>query len=820
MAKTKGPEGPVEIPEIISILPLRNSVLFPGSIIPIDVGRRKSVRLIEEAISKERPVIGILTQKDARTEDPGENDMYQTGCAARILKVIKLAKDNFSVILQGVARVKIQDYLAHDPFITARVSSVPDPQTADVELDALVMNLKDIAKRVIKLMPELPKEAGALVDSVSEPGPLADLITGNLELQVDEKQDILETFDLKTRMRKVLQFLSRQLEVLKVREKINTQVQEEMGRNQREYVLRQQLKAIKEELGELDEAGGDLDEFKDKINTAKMPAEVEKVALKQFERLKVMQPSSAEYTVTRTYLEWLVELPWSIATEDKIEIQTVRQVLDEDHYDLDKVKKRIVEYMAVRKLKNDKKGPILCLVGPPGVGKTSLGRSVARAIGRKFIRVSLGGVRDEAEIRGHRRTYVGSLPGRVIQGMKKAGTNNPVFVLDEIDKLGHDFRGDPSSALLEVLDPEQNNSFSDHYLEVPFDLSHVMFIATANMLDPIPPALRDRLEIIELPGYTREEKRNIARQFLLPKQLEEHGITKEQLEFTDEAVEEIVDAYTREAGVRNLEREIANVCRGVAVKVAEGKISEKEQITTQNLPDYLGPAKFLNETAERTSEPGVATGLAWTPVGGDILFIEVTRMPGKGSLVMTGQLGDVMKESAQAAMSFVRSRAKWLGLDENFLEKTDIHVHIPAGAIPKDGPSAGVTMFVALTSLLTNKKVRADVAMTGEITLRGNVLPVGGIKEKLLAAHRAGIKRVIIPERNAKDLVDVPDQARREMEIIPVKRMDELLALALTELPDALKGVLETRGEPQPGNVKPVMPPPPPPPKPEQSIVS
>ena len=820
MAKTKGPEGPVEIPEIISILPLRNSVLFPGSIIPIDVGRRKSVRLIEEAISKERPVIGILTQKDARTEDPGENDMYQTGCAARILKVIKLAKDNFSVILQGVARVKIQDYLAHDPFITARVSSVPDPQTADVELDALVMNLKDIAKRVIKLMPELPKEAGALVDSVSEPGPLADLITGNLELQVDEKQDILETFDLKTRMRKVLQFLSRQLEVLKVREKINTQVQEEMGRNQREYVLRQQLKAIKEELGELDEAGGDLDEFKDKINTAKMPAEVEKVALKQFERLKVMQPSSAEYTVTRTYLEWLVELPWSIATEDKIEIQTVRQVLDEDHYDLDKVKKRIVEYMAVRKLKNDKKGPILCLVGPPGVGKTSLGRSVARAIGRKFIRVSLGGVRDEAEIRGHRRTYVGSLPGRVIQGMKKAGTNNPVFVLDEIDKLGHDFRGDPSSALLEVLDPEQNNSFSDHYLEVPFDLSHVMFIATANMLDPIPPALRDRLEIIELPGYTREEKRNIARQFLLPKQLEEHGITKEQLEFTDEAVEEIVDAYTREAGVRNLEREVANVCRGVAVKVAEGKISEKEQITTQNLPDYLGPAKFLNETAERTSEPGVATGLAWTPVGGDILFIEVTRMPGKGSLVMTGQLGDVMKESAQAAMSFVRSRAKWLGLDENFLEKTDIHVHIPAGAIPKDGPSAGVTMFVALTSLLTNKKVRADVAMTGEITLRGNVLPVGGIKEKLLAAHRAGIKRVIIPERNAKDLVDVPDQARREMEIIPVKRMDELLALALTELPDALKGVLETRGEPQPGNVKPVMPPPPPPPKPEQSIVS
>jgi ATP-dependent Lon protease len=817
MTKTKGgPEGPVEIPEIISILPLRNSVLFPGSIIPIDVGRRKSVRLIEEAISKEKPVIGILTQKDARTEDPGEGDMYAVGCAARILKVIKLAKDNFSVILQGVSRVKIHEYLSHDPFINARVAAAPDPTTADVELDALVMNLKDIAKRVIKLMPELPKEAGALVDSVTEPGQLADLITSNLELQVDEKQDILETFDIKTRMRKVLQFLSRQLEVLKVREKINTQVQEEMGRNQREYVLRQQLKAIKEELGELDEGGGDLEEFKDKISAAKMPAETEKVALKQYDRLKSMQPSSAEYTVTRTYLEWLVELPWSISTEDKIDIPTVRQVLDDDHYDLDKVKKRIVEYMAVRKLKNDKKGPILCLAGPPGVGKTSLGRSVARAIGRKFIRVSLGGVRDEAEIRGHRRTYVGSLPGRIIQGIKKAGTNNPVFVLDEIDKLGHDFRGDPASALLEVLDPEQNNSFSDHYLEVPFDLSHVMFIATANMLDPIPPALRDRLEIIELPGYTREEKRNIARQFLIPKQLEEHGITKDLLDITDEASEMIVDSYTREAGVRNLEREIANVCRGVAVKVAEGN-TEKEVIGPDNIAKYLGPQKFLPEAAERTAEPGVATGLAWTPVGGDILFIEATRMPGKGSLVMTGQLGDVMKESAQAALSFVRTKAKWLGLEENFLEKQDLHVHIPAGAIPKDGPSAGVTMFVSLTSLLTGKTVRPDVAMTGEITLRGNVLPVGGIKEKLLAAHRAGIKRVIIPERNIKDLIDVPDQAKREMEIIAVKKMDELLALALTDIPESLKGILETKGEPQPGSLPPGIMPPPPPAKPPEN---
>jgi ATP-dependent Lon protease len=775
--------GPVEVPEQLPILPLRNSVLFPGSIIPIDVGRRKSVRLVEEAISKERPVIGILTQRDARTEDPSEADMYSVGCAARILKVIKLAKDNFSVILQGVSRIRIQEYAQQEPFIVARVAPVPDPTSSDVELDALVMNLKDIAKRVIKLMPELPKEAGALVDSVTEPGQLADLITSNLDIQVDEKQDVLETFDLKARMRTVLQFLSRQLEVLKVREKINTQVQEEMGRNQREYVLRQQLKAIKEELGELDDAGGDLEEFKEKIAEAKMPPEAEKVALKQYERLKIMQPSSAEYTVTRTYLEWLVELPWAISTEDKLDIQEARDILNADHYDLEKVKKRILEYLAVRKLKADKKGPILCLLGPPGVGKTSLGRSIAKAMGRKFVRISLGGVRDEAEIRGHRRTYVGSLPGRIVQSLKKAGTNNPIFMLDEIDKLGHDFRGDPASALLEVLDPEQNNSFSDHYLEVPFDLSHVMFIATANVIDPVPAALKDRLEILELPGYTRDEKRNIARQFLVPKQLEEHGLKSEQLEVSDDAVCEVIDSYTREAGVRSLEREVGSICRGVAVKVAEGA-SDRFVIGKDQVPDYLGPQKFMSEVAERTSEPGVATGLAWTPVGGDILFIEATRMPGKGSMVLTGQLGDVMKESAQAALSFVRARAKWLGIEETFLEKTDIHVHIPAGAIPKDGPSAGVTMFTALASMLTSAPVRSDVAMTGEITLRGNVLPVGGIKEKILAAHRAGIKRVLLPERNQKDMVDVPEQAKNEMEFFFVKRMDEILPLALTEVPE------------------------------------
>ncbi|MGE0403164.1 MAG: endopeptidase La, partial [Kofleriaceae bacterium] len=785
MTKPKaGGEQPVEIPDTLPILPLRNSVLFPGAIIPIDVGRRKSVRLVEDAIAKERPVIGILTQKDARTEDPGSGDLYMIGCAARILKVIKLAKDNFSVILQGVSRFEVSGFDGAEPFLAAKVRSVPDPTSSDVELDALVMNLKDIAKRVVKLMPELPKEAGALVDSVTEAGHLADLITSHLELEVGEKQDVLETFDLKTRVRKVLQFLSRQLEVLKVRERINTQVQEEMGRNQREYVLRQQLKAIKEELGELDDGGGDLDEFGEKITKAKMPEEAEKVAKKQLDRLKGMQPSSAEYTVTRTYLEWLVELPWSVSTEDHIELQEVRRCLDEDHYDLDKVKKRIVEYMAVRKLKNDKKGPILCLAGPPGVGKTSLGRSVARAIGRKFGRISLGGVRDEAEIRGHRRTYVGSLPGRIIQGIKKAGTNNPVFVLDEIDKLGHDFRGDPASALLEVLDPEQNSSFSDHYLEVTFDLSKVLFIATANQLDPIPWALRDRLEIIELPGYTRQEKKQIARKFLVPKQLEDHGLTEERAEMTDEAIFEIVDSYTREAGVRNLEREIGSVFRAVAVKVAEGQAKDHEVLTPKEVEEFLGPKKFVSEVAERTAEPGVATGLAWTAVGGDILFIEASQMPGKGKLTLTGQLGDVMKESVTAALSFVRGRAAALGLDPgNFLENKDLHVHVPAGAVPKDGPSAGITMYTALVSLFTGVPVRPDVAMTGEITLRGNVLQIGGVKEKLLAAHRAGIKRVIIPDRNVKDLIDVPDEVKKEMEILSVKRMDEVLALALKDPP-------------------------------------
>jgi ATP-dependent Lon protease len=648
-----------------------------------------------------------------------------------------------------------------------------------VESEALAMSLRDIAKQVVQLMPELPREANSLLDSIQEPGQLADLVAANLDAPVEDKAQLLETVDAKERIRKVLRLLTRQLEILKMRERINSQIKEEMGKNQREYVLRQQLKAIKEELGEEEGDQGDLDVVEERIAKASLPGEADKVARKQLKRLRQMQVGSAEYTVVRTYIDWLLDVPWSRETTDNLDIAAVRKVLDEDHSGLEKVKKRIVEYLAVRKLKKDKKGPILCLIGPPGVGKTSLGRSVSRALGRKFHRISLGGVHDEAAIRGHRRTYVGALPGQIIQGMKKTGTINPIFMLDEIDKVGHDFRGDPAAALLEVLDPEQNDTFSDHYLEIPYDLSKVMFIATANVGDTIPAPLRDRMEIIEIPGYTRREKLDIAKVHLVPKQLEDHGIKGEILTISDAALEGIIDHYTREAGVRNLERQIASVIRGVAVKVAEGETGPWAMNDAEALRPYLGPARFTSEVAERTSESGVATGLAWTAVGGEILFIEATRMHGQGKLQLTGQLGDVMKESAQAAMSYVRTRAEDFGLPKDFLEKSDLHIHIPAGGMPKDGPSAGVTMMTALVSLLTGICVRHDVAMTGEITLRGRVLPVGGIKEKVLAAHRAGIKRVILPERNAADLEEVPEEIRETLEFIPVSTVDEVLVNAL-----------------------------------------
>jgi ATP-dependent Lon protease len=773
----------IQFGDELPVLPIRNAVLFPGAVAPFDVGREKSVALVEDVDNLSSPVIAIFAQRDPSTDDPGKDDLHHVGCAARVLKALKHSSGNYSLILQGLTRIRLDTMTQTGPYLKAKVSRLQEQNAADDEAEALSMSLRDIAKQVIQLMPELPREAGSLIDSIQAPGALADLVAGNLDAPVDEKASLLEMIDVKERIRKVLKLLTRQLEILKMRERINSQIKEEMGKNQREYVLRQQLKAIKEELGEDEGDQGDLDGLEERIAKATLPQEAEQVAKKQLKRLRNMQVGSAEYTVVRTYLDWILDLPWHIQTPDNMDISAVRKVLDEDHYGLEKVKKRILEYLAVRKLKKDKKGPILCLIGPPGVGKTSLGRSIARALGRKFVRISLGGVHDEAAIRGHRRTYVGALPGQIIQGMKKAGTVNPVFMMDEVDKIGHDFRGDPAAALLEVLDPEQNNTFADHYLEIPYDLSNVMFVATANIADPIPAPLRDRMEILEIPGYTRREKLAIARRHLVPKQLEEHGITNEMLDITDPAVDLVIDTYTREAGVRTLERQIASIIRGVAVKIAEGDTTARKIESEEQVREFLGAQKFTSEVAERTEEAGVATGLAWTSVGGEILFIEATRMFGSGKLQLTGQLGDVMKESAQAALSYVRTNAERYGISKDFLEKSDIHIHIPAGGMPKDGPSAGVTMFTALVSMLTGIRVRHDVAMTGEITLRGRVLPIGGLKEKVLAAHRAGIKRVLVPERNKADLDEVPAEVKSELEFLFVSKMDQVLEGALEEMP-------------------------------------
>ncbi|MDD5308011.1 MAG: endopeptidase La [Deltaproteobacteria bacterium] len=767
----------------VPILPLKNSVMFPASVVPINVGRTRSVRIIERAVRSEDQVIGVVSQRKPEVEEPNWTDLYRLGTAARILKAVKLEDGNYSVVLQGIGRIRIVQEMAEQPFLMARVEHIAEPDKADLEVEALATNLKETARQLIALLPNLPKEAAAVLDHVSDPGVLADLVASNLTVSVEEKQMIIEAVDFGTRLRTCLQLLTRQIEMLKVKKEISSMVQEEMGRNQREYFLRQQLKAIKEELGEGDEEEDEVEELKERITDAGMASEAEKMAFKQLGRLKHMQSSSAEYTVTRTYLDWLLDIPWQKATDDKLDVDKVKEVLDEDHYDLEKVKRRILEQIAVLKLKPDKKGPILCLVGPPGVGKTSLGRSIARALTREFVRVSLGGVRDEAEIRGHRRTYVGALPGRVIQGMKRAGSVNPLFMLDELDKLGHDFRGDPSSALLEVLDPEQNHAFSDHYLEVPYDLSKVMFVGTANTLSTIPPALLDRMEVIEIPGYTREEKRKIAYGFIIPKQLREHGLDEQRLKFNNDGLLRIVDSYTREAGVRNLEREVAAVCRSVAVKVARGEQVDGYDAGAAFVEEILGPPRFFPETADRCEVPGVATGLAWTPSGGDIIFIEATRMKGSGKVSMTGQLGDVMKESVQTAVSFVRANAEHLGLDPEFNDHLDLHLHVPAGGIPKDGPSAGVAMLTALVSLLSGRKVRPNVAMTGEITLRGLVLPIGGVKEKVLAAHRAGITTVVMPERNQKDRPDIPKEILDEIALVFVRRMDEVLEAALEPAP-------------------------------------
>jgi ATP-dependent Lon protease len=772
------------IPSVLPIIPLRNEVLFPQQLMPITVSREKSLRLIADA-SHEETLIAILTQKDSSIENPTMDELYQIGTAAKLMRTIDMPDGSKTLLIQGLYRVRLITFIQEAPYFKAIFEPLKDiyNESDQNQIDALSSNLRNIFKRMVELSSEITYEQLVMVSNIKEPGMLADMIVAFSSVPIEDKQDILNTLPVLERLNKANIIINKRLQTLELGEKIQSDIQSKIGKSQREMYLREQMKAIQKELGE-DAETSEVKELKQKIKKAKMPEEARKVAEKELERLSQMHPSSAEYTVSRTYLDWLIELPWSKSTSDNLDIEAVQQKLDADHYNLTKVKKRIVEYLAVRKLKDDMKGPILCFVGPPGVGKTSLGRSIAEAMGRKFIRMSLGGIRDEAEIRGHRRTYIGALPGRIIQGIKKAGSNNPVFMLDEIDKLGYDFRGDPSSALLEVLDPEQNFSFSDHYLEVAFDLSKVMFIATANMSDPIPPALKDRMEIIEIPSYVEEDKVRIAFDFLIPKQVREHGLNDKLIQFTEDAVKLIINSYTREAGVRNLEREIAAVCRGVAKEVALAKSLakvKKRVIQADDVAEFLGPKKFFSETAERINETGIAIGLAWTPVGGDILFIEASKMKGKGQLNLTGQLGDVMKESAQAALSYIRAKAEELSIEVDFHEKNDIHIHIPAGAVPKDGPSAGVTLFTSLVSLLTGQRVRSDIAMTGEITLRGLVLPVGGIKEKVLAAHRAGIRTVLLPKKNEKDLVEIPEQIRREMTFHFLENMSDVLEIAFEE---------------------------------------
>ena len=764
------------IPKELAVLPLGQGVLFPQLTVPLMVTRPDYKKLVDEALVKDR-LMAVVAQRDSTVEKPALTDLHRIGVAVFILKMMRTPDDTYHILVQGVEKIRLEETVQQEPYLVARIEPVEETFEADKQLEAMVLNVRNLFQRLAELG-GLPQELAVLAVNVPGPYPLAYHVASNLSLSVDEAQEILETGDVSKVLELLTVHLNRRLETLELSQEIQKKVKEGMDTRQREFLLREQLKAIQKELGEGEERTVEVDELRKRLAETKMPDEVRKVANNELDRLSRMPPAAAEYTVSRTYLDWLLELPWELSTEDNLDIDTAQKTLDADHYDLEKVKKRILEYLAVRKLKKDMKGPILCFVGPPGVGKTSLGQSIARTLGRKFIRISLGGVRDEAEIRGHRRTYVGALPGRIIQGLRKAGTHNPVFMLDEIDKVGMDFRGDPSSALLEVLDPEQNYSFSDHYVEVPFDLSRVMFITTANVLDTIPPALRDRMEVIELPGYTEEEKLMIAKGHLIPEQLEAHGLTAEQLQFDDDAVRLIIRSHTREAGVRNLERQIATVCRGVAKDVAAGR-EAPTRIRAEDMPQYLGPEKFMPELAARAWGPGLATGLAWTPTGGDIIFIEAARMPGKGTLTLTGQLGEVMKESATAALSYVRAHAADFGVNGEFFGTTDIHIHVPAGAIPKDGPSAGVAMLVSLTSLVTGKQVRKEVAMTGEITLRGDVLPVGGIKEKVLAASRAGVKEVILPQMNEKDLVDVPPQVREKLKFHLVRAMPEALELAL-----------------------------------------
>lgn len=768
----------IKFPEILPILPLFNVLVFPKMMFPMEIFGDQAMTLVDEAMARDRLIGLVLSKKSPLETGPAPEDFRTIGASCVILKMAKLSDNKAQLLVQGISRFSIKGFIEGKPYIQARIANIEDEESKDLEVEALMANLVNLFDRIVKLSPFLPQEFGAMAKSITLPGTLADMIASIINATVEEKQKILETLNVNDRLKEATKLVNHQVEILELGSKIQSQVKSDMDKSQREYYLRQQLKAIQQELGEADESKVEIDEYREKIEKGNLPEEAKKEATRELDRLARMHPSSAEYTVASTYLDWITALPWQQGTEDNLDTKKARKVLDEDHYGLEKAKKRIIEYLAVRKLKPDSRGPIICFVGPPGTGKTSLGHSIARALGRKFIRIALGGIRDEAEIRGHRRTYIGALPGRIIQGIRRAESNNPVFMLDEIDKLGSDFRGDPSSALLEVLDPEQNFSFTDHYLDVSFDLSHVMFITTANMLETIPPALRDRLEVIELLGYTLDEKLKIAQRYLIPRQIDCNGLRTAQIRFTRAALRTIITGYTREAGVRNLEREIATICRGVASQVAEGTISSAA-IKIRDLHKYLGPVRMNSEASARTSKPGVVMGLAWTPTGGDLLFIEATAMKGKGGLTLTGQLGDVMKESATAALSFIRANAETIGLSKDFFEDVDLHIHVPSGAIPKDGPSAGVTILTALVSLLTNRTVKKDLAMTGEITLRGMVLPVGGVKEKVLAAHRAGIKTIILPQWNKKDLVDIPQKVQKEIEFHFVDEMLDVLKIAI-----------------------------------------
>jgi ATP-dependent Lon protease len=784
------------VPEELAILPLRGVVVYPLTFQALNVGQARSIQLVDDATVRKQ-MIGLVTARDANIEEPGPEHVYDIGVAASIHRMIKAPDGTVRLLVQGIERIHIQDWTAQEPYLKARVQVLPDQEEKSIEVEALMRTAIEQLRRLVSLVSQLPDELLMAAINLEDPRQLVYFIATNVRMEIPDAQSILEIDNVREKLLKLTTILAKELEVLELGRKIQTEAQTEMEKMQRDFFLREQMKAIKKELGEEDEQAVELEEYRNKIAQAGMPEEAEKEALRELSRMEKMPSQAAEYSVIKTYLDWLTEMPWQVATDDQLDIAHARQVLDEDHYDLEDIKERILEYLAVRKLRQERReereqeepvdhireereGVILCFVGPPGTGKTSLGRSIARAMGRKFIRMSLGGMRDEAEIRGHRRTYIGALPGRIVQGLRRIGTKNPIFMLDEIDKVGTDWRGDPSSALLEVLDPEQNRDFRDHYLDVPFDLSQVMFITTANVLTTIPDPLRDRMEILELDGYTEEEKARIAQQYLLPRQLRENSLRPGEVTFEDEAVRTIIRDYTREAGVRSLEREMGTVCRKVATKVAEHE-GVSVHVTKDSLVDYLGKPRFYFEAPERTEIPGVATGLVWTPAGGDITFIEATRMRGNRRLILTGKLGDVMKESAEAAVSYVRSKAGELGIDEEIFANSDLHIHVPAGAVPKDGPSAGVTMATALVSLLTERSVRSDVAMTGEITLRGQVLPVGGIKQKVMAAARVGINTVILPHRNRPDLEDVPEEIRDRLTFVFAERVDDVFSAALRD---------------------------------------